>query len=168
MTLPHGFYAVEWLKACEWANFVQRLMREGKLIHQPEQMGFISLLRKVQRREQLPKTILVLNLDKGLYNAFWLNGGEAKPEEALKVVQRIVRFFGQTLAQNREWLQRQSPVILLLVRSLEQRADGWWVGYRFASGRVQPLFRMEWFVSNPALLEPKEVLEGVRGCFAPF
>lgn len=167
MVLTHGFYAVEW-EAHRWVDFVQKLMREGKLTHQPERMDFISLLRKVQKREQLPKTILVLNFDRAMYDAFWLNGGEAEPKEALKVVQEIVRSFGQTLAQNREWLQRQSPIILLLVRSLERRADGWWVGYRFTSGNIQFLFRMEWFVPNPALLEPKEVSEGISGCFAPF
>ena len=167
MILPHGFYAVEW-EAHRWADLVRKLRQEGKLAHSPERMGLISLLRKVKRREQLPKEILVLNFDHAMYDAFWLNGGEARPEEAQEAVQKIVRSFGKILAQNREWLQRQSPVILILVKALERRVDGWWIGYRFASGNIRLLFRMEQFVPNPALLEPKEVLQGVRGCFAPF
>lgn len=165
--LQHGFYGVEW-ESHRWSDLVQRLMREEKLNVQPERMGLISLLRKVQRRESLPKAILVLNLDRAMYDAFWLNGGEAKPEEALKAVRRIVNFFGQILHQNRDWLHRQSPVVLLPVGSLEHRADGWWVGFRFAAGNVQPLFQMGWLVPNPALLEPMEIMHGVRGCFAPF
>jgi|GEM_PF-1996115 len=165
--LQHGFYAVEW-ESHRWLDLVQKLMREGKLNVQPERMGLISLLRKVQKREPLPKAILVLNLDRAMYDAFWLNGGEAKPDEALKAVRRIVSSFGQTLAQNRDWLNRQFSIVLLLVSSLEHRADGWWVGFRFAAGNVQPLFQMGWLVSNPAMLEPMEIVQGVRGCFAPF
>lgn len=166
MVLQHGFYAVEW-ESHRWLDLVQRLMREEKLKVQPERMGLISLLRKVQRKEPLPKAILVLNLDRAMYNAFWLNGGEAKPDEALKVVRRIVNYFGQILHQNRDWLQRESPIVLIPVGSLEHRAD-WWVGFRFATGNVQPLFRVEWLVPNPTLLEPIEIVHGARGCFAPF
>lgn len=166
--LQQGFYAMEW-EGRKWFDLVQKLVRDGQLTEQPERMGLISLLRKVQRKEELPKVILVLNLDRAMYDAFWLNGGEANSEEALNVVKGIVRAFGRVLAQEREWLKRQSSTILLPVSSLEQKADGWWVGYRFtASGEIRPLFMVEWLVTKPALLELKEILQGMRGCYSPF
>lgn len=165
--LQQGFYSLEW-ESHRWVDLVQRLVRDGQLVEQPEGMGLISLLRKVQRRERLPKVILVLNLDRAMYDAFWLNGGEATPEEALNIVRRIVRSFGQMMAREREWFQRQSPIILLPVSSLQRKADGWWVGFKFTSGEVRMLFRVEWLIPNPALLEPKEILQGIMGCYSPF
>lgn len=67
-------------------------VERAKLKVQPERMGLMSLLRKVQKREPLPKAILALNLDGAIYDAFWLNGDEAKPDEALMLVRKIVEF----------------------------------------------------------------------------
>jgi len=165
--LQGGFYAVEW-EPRKWFDLVQKLKREGKLSNQPERLGLISLLRKIARKEPLPKEILLLHLDRAIYDAFWLNGGEAKPDEARKSVRRIVEAFGRTLAENRQWLQRQYPIILAPLSLLEHRADGWWAGIRFASGGTQFLFQIGWLTPNPALLEPIEIASGVWGCFSPF
>lgn len=157
-----GFYAVQW-QPHRWSDLVKQL--NGKLQEPPERMGFLTLVRKVKRREPLPKAILVLNFDRAMYDAFWLNGGEGNTEQALKVVETIVKGLGRDIRYGRDWLRRQSPVILLVVGSLEKTGEGWWAGYRHPRTQlVQRLFRVEWLAPTP--LEPKEITEECCGCYA--
>ncbi len=163
-----GFYAVEWM-AHQWQEFVWQLQQEGQLREQPERMGLFTLVRRVRRREPLPKTILVLHFDRAMYNAFWLNGGEGSPQQALSVVESIVREIRRTLSLHRDWLQRQAPTILLPFGSLENTAEGWWAGYKHGStGTTQRLFRLEWLIPVPSLLEPKEIVKEAISCYAPL
>jgi len=164
--LDAGFYAVEW-EGQRWKDLVQELMEEGKLRKPPEQMGMITLLRKLRRREKLPESILVLNFDRAMYEVFWFNGGEAREKEAQRVVRKVVQEFRSVFAHERGWLLSQSPVILMVFGSLESAADGWWVGYRHPRTRqIQRLFMMSQLV--PSNLEPKEILSGHLGCYGRF
>ncbi len=162
--LHYGFYAVQW-ETHRWEDLVRQLMREERLREQPERMGLLTLVRKLKRKEKLPRAILVLNFDRAMYDAFWLNGGEGNTEQALQVVETIVKGLGRDIRFGRDWLQRHSPVILLVVGSLEHTAEGWWAGYQHPRTKgIQRLFRVEWLVPTP--LEPKEVTEERLGCYA--
>ena len=164
--LEFGFYAIEW-EGQRWKDLVQKLVAEEKLKGAPERMGMVTLLRKLKRREKLPKSILVLNFDRAMYDVFWFNGGEACEKEAQAVVRKVVQEFRSIFAHERGWLLSQSPIILMAFGSLELTADGWWVGYRHPRTRqVQRLFMMSQLV--PSNLEPKEILTGHLGCYGRF
>lgn len=94
--LEFGFYAIEW-EGQRWKDLVQKLVAEEKLKGAPERMGMVTLLRKLKRREKFPKSILVLNFDRAMYDVFWFNGEKPAKRKRKRLSGRLFKSSGAFL-----------------------------------------------------------------------
>jgi len=134
--LSSGFYALE-------QSQLQR-----RIVARPKQtMSLLSFLRALKRGEPLPKEVLVMGLDRMLYQVYRLHG---EGETGKQAVRQSVTTLSRALcnAQTRPRLLRDAPVVVFVLEYVEY-VEHWRAGVRIRpANEPLELFWLEQFLPH--------------------